>query len=499
MNCSSERHGWFEVIKHSILEIFCLGCRFHTENGGQGRYEFRRVPGGGDSAGKKAFEVLLLTLRLKASLLQRCAEFVFRIETDKFTRGTRAPAWECISLHKSPYFFKCLKAYQRIVSSIGNMYSIFLDTNIYRSLGLRFAKHRDYESMHKFLEMSGHSLGLLGVVKRELLDYYQKEVFDKAVNDYHRALKQIENNPFLQKLPVPIFTAMVKEANRILEIDLDVFMHSEVRFISSEDLTRFLLFNKSQKRGDNARDFLIFYNLLEICTDDKERTIVLISQDKIFRENSFFMDELQSRKITNLKVYESIPEFMALAGTKVEWLTREILKQHINEEVIYLELLNDVSCLPSYISHYYSEKDDEDLPSLKKLVIQSVCTEDFYVYRTKEDNQLHLNVDLRVRVFALFGPDPYPDQLKAFLTSKPLSTIQKPETFDEKGNLIYNEDILFLFSGLINETDKKIEYFQFTDFMPSIFRYENWTPGLAYELKPVNNESIQIIEDRLPS
>jgi len=371
------------------------------------------------------------------------------------------------------------------------MYSVFLDTNIYRSLGLRFVKHRDYESMHKFLRMSGNDLGMIGVIRRELLDYYQKDVFGKAISDYQRAVKQIEDNPFLQKLPVPDFKAMLKEANRLLEVDLDVFMHIDVRMIPAEDLMCFLLFNKSEKRGDNARDFLIFYNLLRICRENKDRTIVLISQDKIFRENSFFRDELRAKKITNLQVFESIPAFMAVAGTKIKWITKEMVMEQISEKVIYRELRNEVTCLPSYVSNYYYEKDGEELPNFKKLLIQSITIEDFYAYPAEEDNQLTLNVDLRVKVFALFGPDPYPDQLKAFLASKSAPTIEKPETFDEKGNLIYNEDILFLFSGVINEQQKRIEHFHFTDFMPSYFRYENWTPGFAYELKPIDNESIE--------
>jgi hypothetical protein len=138
------------------------------------------------------------------------------------------------------------------------------------------------------------------------------------------------------------------------------------------------------------------------------------------------------------------------------------------------------------------------LPNFKKLAIQSVDIEDFYAYRSEEDKQLTLNVDLRVRVFALFGPDPYPDNLRSFLSTKPPPTIDKPETFDEKGNLVYNEDVLFLFSGRINENDKRIEHFKFTDFMPSYFRYENWTPGLAYELRPLNPDTMGVIQGQLP-
>jgi hypothetical protein len=212
---------------------------------------------------------------------------------------------------------------------------------------LRFSKHRDYESMHKYLQMSGHDLGIIGVVKRELLHYYEKDVFGKALSDYARAVRQIEDNPFLQKLPVPDFEAMLKEANRILEIDLNVFMELDVRLIPAEDLTRFLLFNKSENRGDNARDFLIFFNLLRLCRNNRENTIVLISQDKIFRQNAFIQAELQAKKINNLRIFESIASFMAVAGIKLNWLTKELVAQQINEKAIYRELRNDVTCLPS--------------------------------------------------------------------------------------------------------------------------------------------------------
>jgi hypothetical protein len=373
------------------------------------------------------------------------------------------------------------------------MYIVFLDTNIYRSLGLKFAKHRDYETLDKFLAMSGHDFGLIGTVKREILDYYQKDVFGKAVTDYKRAVKQIEDNPFLQKLPVPDFEEILKEANRILEIDLDVYMSTDIRLIPVEDLTKFLLFNKAEKRTDNARDFMIFYNLMRVCRDDKTRTIVLISQDKIFRQNAFFLEEIEKKKIANFQVYESIGAFMAVAGTKVDWLTRELVLKHIDRKMIYNELRNDVTCLPSYVSKYYYEKDGNDLPEFIKLKLGLIEIEDFYVYRSEEDKCLKVNVDLRVKTYAKFGQDPYPEQLRQYLLSKPEPTIEKPENFDEKGNVIYNEDILFLFSGEVNEEKQTIENMRFIDFMPAYFRYENWQPGYAYQLLPVSNERIEPI------
>jgi hypothetical protein len=373
------------------------------------------------------------------------------------------------------------------------MYSVFLDTNIYRSLGLKFAKHRDYETLDRFLAMSGHDFGLIGVVKRELLDYYQKDVFGKAFVDYKRAVKQIDDNPFLKKLPVPDFDEMLKEANRILEIDLDVFMSTDIRMIPAEDLTRFLLFNKAEKRTDNARDFMIFYNLMRVCRDDKTRTVVLISQDKIFRQNAFFLEEIKKKKITNFQVYESIGAFMAVAGTKVEWLTKEMVLKHIDRKVIDHELRDDITCLPSYVSKYYYEKDGSDLPEFLKMKLGSIEIEDFYVYRSEEDQQLKVNVDLRVKTYAVFGSDPYPEQLRQFLLSKPEPTIEKPETFDEKGNVIYNEDVLFLFSGEINEAKQRIENMRFIDFMPAYFRYENWQPGFAYQLLPITTKNIEPI------
>lgn len=48
---------------------------------------------------------------------------------------------------------------------------VYLDSNIYRQLGLRFGGNVDYQNLSQLLETSGNEFGLLEVVYAELMDY----------------------------------------------------------------------------------------------------------------------------------------------------------------------------------------------------------------------------------------------------------------------------------------------------------------------------------------
>ncbi|WEK20442.1 MAG: hypothetical protein P0Y49_04730 [Candidatus Pedobacter colombiensis] len=366
------------------------------------------------------------------------------------------------------------------------MYNVFLDTNIYRSLGLRFSKHRDYEYLIKFLASSGNEFGLMRIVHEELLDYYKKDVFGKLFSEYQRVIRQFSDNPFLRTMPSPDFELELSEALRVLDLDLNTIgMSLEVKQIPADLLTDFLLFNKAERKGDNARDFLIFYNLISLCQQDPEETVVLISQDKIFSLNEFFREQLKTHSIGNYKVYDSIAAFLADAGPKVNWLTKELIRAAIDPRLIEEEMANDVMCLPSYCSQYYYERGGEDLPPLEKLTIEGFEVKDFYVSKNEKSGKLVLNVDVSVAVYALFGEDPQPDALKAYLADRRVPTISHPETFDDRGQVFYQEKVLFLFQAELNETTEQIENLKFIDFLPSHYRYDDWTPGPAYKLVPL--------------
>jgi len=366
------------------------------------------------------------------------------------------------------------------------MYNVFLDTNIYRSLGIRFAKHRDYEYLNKFLSLGGSELGIIKTVEQEIIDYYKKDVFGKLFADYQRSVRNINDNHYLAKLPEVDFTNFEEDAFRKLSLDMATHMELEVETVPTQLLTEFLLDNKVERRGDNARDFLIFYSLMSTCKDSLDESFILISKDKIFQENSFFKEQLKLNSIDNLSVYESIPAFLAFAGPKVEWLTNELILENIDPSVIEEELLNDITCLPGYISKYYLERDGSDIPGIEKLTIEDYEILDFYLHAQPTSGQLKVNVDVSVSILALFEVSPDPESLRKFLEKNPIKTISTPEKFDNQGRLIYDEDVLFLFEGTLDEENKVIRDFHFVDFFPSYFRYDNFQLGTGFDLLPLD-------------
>ena len=334
--------------------------------------------------------------------------------------------------------------------------------------------------------LSGNELGLIDVVERELLDYYEKDVFGKLISDYQRSLSQINENPFFAKLPEVALTDLKADAHRILNIDLSTHMKLSSESVPTDLLLKFLLDNKAEKRGDNARDFLIFHTLMDACVECEDEQFILISKDRIFKENISFRRMLAENNIKNFQVFDSIASFLNEYGPKVEWLTKEMVEAKIDAEVIRAEILNDITCFPSYVSKYYRERDGDDLPLLEHLNIKAVKIHDFYVHPHPSTDELMINVEVRVSMQALYGPSPDPESLRMFLESGPTKTVSSPENFDLQGRVVFDEDILFLFEGRLDQEHRSIEDFKFVDFMPDGFRYEHMRLGFAFSLTPLD-------------
>ena len=58
-------------------------------------------------------------------------------------------------------------------------------------------------------------------------------------------------------------------------------------FLPENELLDFLIENKQDIKKDNTRDFIIWTNTLEIGEKYSDEQVVLISNDKIFKENKF--------------------------------------------------------------------------------------------------------------------------------------------------------------------------------------------------------------------
>lgn len=372
---------------------------------------------------------------------------------------------------------------------------VYLDSNIYRQLGLRFGDNVDYQNLSQILETSGNEFGLLEVVYAELMDYYKNDIFNSILSDHEKLYKRYQANPYLDDIEIPETTIPLKKAVALVSKDLkEKKLFKPLIPITPSLLLDFLLHNKRSTKKDNTRDFIIFYTICELCKEHKEDYLVLISQDDIFTTNDFFKKLLVREKISNLKIYPSISDFLKDFGPKLEFITSETILKQIDPSIIEKELLNDIKCFPSYVSQFYYEKKESEVPDIEKLDVKNISVNDFYVVKDYKTNQLKLNVTLKVDIKAIFKPETNREELDKYLSSltpRPYSRHQN--NFDKEGRPIFDNNVLFIFEGKVDEKLKTIEPLSFIDFIPDYFIIEDIQEQLAK--KPFVDERLQCQHD----
>jgi hypothetical protein len=133
---------------------------------------------------------------------------------------------------------------------------VYLDTNIYRQMGLRFIDNVDYQNLSQILTSSGNEFGLLEIVYSELMDYYKNDIFDSILSDHEKLYKRYQANPYLDDIAIPETTVPMKKAVALVTKDL-----KEKKFFSSlipvppSLLLDFLLHNKRTNKKIISRTF----------------------------------------------------------------------------------------------------------------------------------------------------------------------------------------------------------------------------------------------------
>lgn len=351
---------------------------------------------------------------------------------------------------------------------------IFLDSNIYRQLGLKFKENIDFKNLSDLLKTSGNEFGLLEVVLEELLDYYKNDIFGAIFTDHERLYKRYQSNPYLNDIAIPETTISLNKAIESVKSDLKENMYfSRLPKVHPKFILDFLLHNKRLGKKDNTRDFLIFYTMFTLCQEHNEDYLVLISQDEIFTTNDFFKKTLTSEDINTFKVYPSIPDFIKDFGPKIEFITPELLLGTIDNNVVEKELMKDIKCFPSYVSQYYYEKKENEVPEIESLIIGEMKVDDFYVVKDYKTNQLKVNVTIEVPIKAIFQPEKNKDELNEYLSSIEIRPYSRHKNnFDKEGRPIFENSVLFIFEGEVNEAKGSVDKLEFIDFIPDYFIVE---------------------------
>ena len=366
-------------------------------------------------------------------------------------------------------------------------YYTILDTNIYRSLGLKFSEHPDYINLNNFIVASGGEFLLSEVVAFELLDYFEHEVLNKTFLDLRRTTKKINENHYIEtKIQLPDLNSLFKDALSKFKKELyePHFMEDTPRFMISDSfislkaITSFILDNKRNSNNkENTRDYLIWESVIYVAKRRTESKVILISKDNIFQDNKYFQKRLLDENLRNIEVFTDIPNLLKTYGFQIDFLTNEMILEKISEENIKRKLTHRPGDMLSYVSECYNN--DNCKSELIDITIESIEMDKFYTYKEFEndmDFKYKFISHILVRPKMIYQADKTPQELKEYLESTPHKSergyFYYLETYDEKAHPIYNEKILFLYGGELDLKNKRIKNIRFYDFFPDHFELD---------------------------
>ncbi len=363
---------------------------------------------------------------------------------------------------------------------------VFLDSNIYRQLGQNFVENQDFKRLKDFLDGTYNEFGLLTVVKRELLDFYKKDIYDRLKKDYDKIKSNLESSAFIEAKGIPDLTAEIELG---FQKSAEQFkIHKQIvgqELQSSNDLINFLLENKRVNgRKDNTRDYLIANDLIQFAISQEESQIVLITDDDFFTEHKHIQKVLAEKQIKNLHFFKTIPDFLKEFGPQFKFVNEEFVLSSVTEKEVKKELIKDIKCFPSYISGFYSDKDYAQTPDVKELTIKGIEVHDYYVTKNLAPDNYKIQFSLAISVKAVYNKD---DNKEEFLKYKknPLKKRNRfyQENYDEDGHLIFDHKVLFIYEGVVDTNDEKIKDIEFIDFFPDHFLWEEEKTKILEESK----------------
>ncbi len=347
---------------------------------------------------------------------------------------------------------------------------IILDTNIYRQLGVNFFKHVDYLNLFNYCYASGSEVMLSKVVFHELTKYYTDEIISKPI-------KQIEDG-WLKLQKIEAFKSIkileLSKAEKIAKEQFGNSMRSRTLPLKEgnveiEEIIQFLLCNKQEIKKDNTRDYLLLHSAIILAKQNTTDQVILISNDNIFYENTYFKKLILSESIKNLKFKRSIPSFLNEYGFQVNYLTTDLIKKSIPIASIKKELKRDIQCLPSHISKFYYSSRKK--LKVEKFEVIEIKVGEFYSFKEAPENELKFIVHFYVLVDVIFEPEKNQDKLKLHLESRPMDSYYL-DTFDNEFRPVYKEYIQFIYEGILDEAHKDIKSIRFLDFMPDYYQMQ---------------------------
>lgn len=352
---------------------------------------------------------------------------------------------------------------------------IVLDTNIYRSLGLKYFGHIDYVNLNNFCYAAGYEIIVNEIVAMEYIDYFKKDLDDK-IDNLQQTAKSINNNPYFEEFTLPELNDKKTQALTSFKSQLySGISTSKLKILPDKTdalkFTEFLLANKRLK--DSSRDYLIWNSLVEFIDKGFVEKICFISNDKIFTENKTLREGIDANVLKKIEVYDSISDFLYKNGFKIDFFTLSFLEQNINYDNVVHEFFKRPKDVLSYISMDYLDYKGMMRILSKEIKYQKV--DGFYTYIDPDDNKNKFLAHIIIKPSIKFKlPADYkPDYSKMsefnhefFLTHPEIYL----NTFDERGNPIYEQEVLVMVGGIIDMENRKIVQQEVIDFHLDYYR-----------------------------
>lgn len=349
---------------------------------------------------------------------------------------------------------------------------IFLDTNIFRQLGLDFTNHLDYVNLKRYCYGSGSEIRLSEVVIEELLNYYESEIINASVTSIQKAISKLKT--VSEKMTFDFCFNDLEKGELLDSIRNQIVegnMPARNEFIKEKDLIDFLIFNKQNIKKDNTRDFLIFLSAVNIAIKYPKDQIVIISNDNIFENNDYFREYLKTKKNQNIKNYKSIASFMGEYSLKLDYVTNLSLLKLITPKELKKQINKDINSIPGYISRFYYSTRRRF--KVEVFDIKDIKVTNFYIYKDLESKDLKVLFHVVPDVNIVFEPEKDFESLNRYLNQLSNEQRYDLETFDEKYRPIYNTEILFIYVARIDTNSKTIDAIEFIDFFPDYYHLQD--------------------------
>lgn len=366
---------------------------------------------------------------------------------------------------------------------------VFLDSNIYRQCGQNFTSNQDFLRLKDFLDKTYNDLGLLSIVEREFLDFIEIDIYEKLKLEYSKIKSAFQNNSFLNKELLPDLEVEINNAFKAAKEQLTVHkLKIGNEAYETQELLNFLLSNKRiNGRKDNTRDYMIASDIFNFCVANKADDIVLISDDDFFHSNKYIQELRLRLKVENLYVFKNIPEFLKDFGPQFEFVNDELVLSAIDEQEICNEILNDIKAFPGYVSDFYVEKSEKEIPEIETLAVKSIDVHDFYVTKKLKSEEFSIQFSLAVSIKATFKPEKNLEALEKYLK---LSTNKiesfKPDSFDSENRIIFDHKILFIYQGIVNPKIERIQKVEFIDYFIDHFLWEEYKEKVLKERRSIS-------------